>query len=304
RPIAEPAERDVLAEELAPLAPVVAQGGFAVYVCTQREAPEVLREIGRLREVTFRAVGEGTGKALDIDRFDPYYRQIVVWNAEAREVVGAYRMFGTDEALARGGVEALYTHTLFEFDRATIEALGPALELGRSFVRREYQKNYAPLMLLWRGIAEWIVANPRYRVLFGAVSITAEYQPLSQALMVHYLRLRSRHEGLARAVHSRNPVDLRDLGSAVLAEGGPTLGDLKELSTLVSEVEPDRKGVPTLLKEYLKLGGRVLDFNVDAEFGDVLDALLIVDLAETPQRVLARYMGADGAARFRAHHGL
>ncbi len=305
-PIPAPERCELLEAELEALGPaarLVEQGGLAVFLFRAHAAPRTLNEVARLREVTFRAVGEGSGRALDRDTFDDQYQHLVVWDRETRMLVGAYRLVGTDEVLARAGVEGLYTRTLFQYDRGTIESLGPALELGRSFVRAEYQRSYAPLLLLWRGIGAYLVANPRYRRVFGAVSITAQYQPLSQALMVAYLRTHRLAKDLAGQVGSERPYRFKRGVSRDLWRASQAVCDVDELSGLVSDIELDRKGVPVLLREYLKLGGQVIGFNVDTAFSDVLDALIVIDLVETPPRILSRYLGTAGLAEFLSHQG-
>lgn len=309
RPLAPAVASDLLAAELAeqPLADrLVVHGDLEVWALRQERAPLLVRELGRLREAAFRAVGEGTGRALDLDRFDATYLHLVAWSTTDRAVVGAYRAIGTDEAFAREGLDGLYTQTLFRYDEATLRALGPALELGRSFVRTEYRQTHAPLLALWKGVAAWIARHPRYRYLFGAVSISAEYRPLSQALMVEYLRSHASHTELAASVRSRRPVAARTVRRG--ARWSSTLDGLepagaRELSELIAEIERDGKGVPTLLREYLKLGGRILDFNVDADFSDVIDALLVVDLLATDPRVVRRYFAPETLAHLRALHG-
>jgi putative hemolysin len=304
-PVAAQADPRLLAGELDRLPRqdcLAAQGELEVWLVSASQAPWLLHEVGRLRELTFRAVGEGTGRPLDLDRFDATYRHLVVVSRAASEVVGAYRFLGTDEALARGGPQELYTHTLFQFDASILRRIGPALELGRSFVRAEHQRSYAPLLLLWRAIGAYVVANPRYRHLFGAVSITADYQPLSRALLVEYLETHCLHREWSAEVRSRQP-----LAARTRREGrrfGPGLGgrDLRELSELIAEIERDQRGVPTLLRAYLDLGGRVLEFNVDRDFNDALDALLVVDLLATERRVLGRYLTPEGAERLHRFH--
>ncbi len=298
-PPADPPE--VLEAELAGLgadACLVEQGDLTVWITRGAAAPRLLREIGRLREISFRSVGEGTGRALDLDGFDGRYRHVVVWDRAARLVVGAYRLVGTDEVLAAEGMRGLYTHTLFHYGEEVLSAMGPALELGRSFVRAEYQRSYAPLLLLWRGIGAFLVRHPRYRHLFGAVSITNHYQPLSQALMVQYLETHNFCAELGRRVDPRRPFTARSAGRGTLRGAGAGLTSLDELSALISDIELDRKGVPVLLAKYLELGGRVLGFNVDPDFSDVLDALVVVDLDATEPRILRRYLGSDGLAQY------
>lgn len=295
-----------LAEELAGLdrGKVLArQGPLEVWCLTQSEAPHLLREVGRVRERTFREIGEGTGRALDLDRFDATYHHLVLWNRERREVAGGYRLVGTDVVLPVSGIAGLYTHTLFDYPDGLFAGLGPCLELGRSFVRREYQKSYTPLLLLWKSIGAYLVANPRYRTLFGAVSITAEYQPLSRGLMVHYLRAHRLHPELATNVRSRKPVhepDSQDFDQ-MCRDATRDLQGPADLSALVASIEVDGKGLPTLLKEYLKLGARVLDFNVDEDFGNAVDGLIVIDLDTAESRLLRRYLGDEGLERFYAY---
>ena len=267
----------------------------------------VLREIGRLREVTFRAAGEGTGKAMDLDTFDYDYVQMFLWNAAKGEVVGAYRLGMTDELLPAKGRLGLYTSTLFNYKAELLERISPGLEMGRSFVRAEYQKSYAPLLLLWKGIGHFVVRYPRYRYLFGPVSISNSYLTVSRQLMVRFLKMHHALPGVAGLVKGRNPFRPR-LGCGAGDElcgwdapppAAPT-GD--ELSELVAELEPDRKGIPVLLRQYLKLGAKIVDFNVDPAFADALDGLIVVDLTATDPRVLDKYMGREGCRSFSAHH--
>lgn len=281
---------------------LAANGHFTVYSAHAVQIPWCLQEIGRLRELTFRAAGEGTGKASDIDLFDSYYLHLFVWDAKAECIVGAYRMGLADEILARYGKRGLYTQSLFKCGSRVLRTLNPAIELGRSFVRAEYQRNFAPLLLLWRGIGRFVARSPRYAVLFGPVSISSSYEPLSRRLIVDYLKANSIEAGLARHVKPRRPfraVRTADRDGTELS----CLGNIEELSRAIERIEADHKGVPILLKHYLKLGGRVLGFNTDDQFGDALDGLIMVDLRASDPRMLARYMGEEGAAGFLAFHG-
>jgi putative hemolysin len=160
---------------------LVQQGDNSVYIVEANRLPNVVREIGRLREVTFRETGEGTGRAIDLDRFDSYYRHLFVWNHTNREIVGAYRLGQSDLILKNFGQNGFYTTTLFSYKRKFLDEITPALEMGRSFVRPEYQKSYAPLLLLWRGIGAYVCRNPQYKTLFGPVSISNQYHPRSEA---------------------------------------------------------------------------------------------------------------------------
>jgi putative hemolysin len=269
-----------------------------VYCARAAELPSVLREIGRLREVTFRAAGEGTGREVDLDRFDARYWHLFAWNTERREIAGAYRVgrIGTGDGATIP--RHLYTRTLFRYGRRFLGELGPALELGRSFVRQEYQRDYGTLMLLWKGIGHFVARHPQCRVLFGPVSISADYSAASRELLVAALSGPRFASSLARLVQPKRALELRcrkpgDARTALSA-------DL--LDELVRGAERDGKGLPVLLRQYLRLGGRLVAFSVDPEFGEVVDGLMVVDLAQVAQPVLQRYMGREGAAGFLAYH--
>ena len=291
---------ELLAGEVAKLGPertLVETEEFSVLLAKARQIPNVLHEIGRLREVTFRQVGEGTGKPIDLDRFDEHYWHLFVWNRRANEVAGAYRLGPSDEILARFGPKGFYTSQLFQWKRSFLDRISPALELGRSFVRPEYQKTYAPLLLLWKGIGQFLLRNPQYKLLFGPVSISNGYTAASRHLMVKFLSAYRQSPELTPLVRARHP--FRQRPSKLADEfAGATVWDVEELSAQIADMETDRKGVPVLLKQYLKLGGELVAFHVDRRFAEALDGLIVVDLRKTDARVLERYMGKDGAAQF------
>ena len=268
------------------------------------EGPTLLQELGRLREITFRAAGEGTGRHRDLDRFDRYYWHLLLWNRTTQELVGAYRAGCTAEILTAHGIRGLYTSTLFRYDARLFGRLGPALELGRSFVRPEYQRQYAPLLLLWKGIARLVTMYPENAVLFGAVSISNEYNHASREMIYRFFEARIVEDELAGMIEPRRPFRpplLRRWDCRAMCHA---LRDLDQLSEPVTDVESDGKGLPILLRQYAKIGGKLLGFNVDRKFSNVLDGLVVVDLRQTDPAVLDRYMGRAAAARFRHHHGL
>ena len=276
------------------------QGDFAVHLTTADQIPGVLHEIGRLRELTFRAAGEGTGQAIDLDRFDDHYLHLWLWDHARQCVAGAYRLAPIDRVLAAHGPLGLYLSSLFRFRRGALDALGDAVELGRSFVTADYQKDFQPLLLLWQGIGRYLVANPKYTQLLGPVSVARTYSDASRSLMAQYLGRYCASTALAGAVRGNfrpRPLPVGDLPTAMRER---LLRDADAVASLVSAIEDDGKGLPVLLRHYLKLNGEVLAWNVDRAFGDVLDALLLVDLRRSDPRLLRRYMGADGAAAFLA----
>ncbi len=289
----------VLSDEIASLpaeCKLLESGGYEVYAAKAGRIPNCLREIGRLREITFRQAGEGTGRSIDIDRFDRDYLHLFLWNTDSNEIAGAYRLAGTDAA------KDLYTRTLFKFREGLLDGLSPARELGRSFVRSEYQKSFSALLLLWKGIGRYVARNPRYRILFGPVSISRDYSEASRALIVAYLRERCGNDDLARRVEPRREFRAPRVRGCDLRRLARLLENVEELSDAVADMEPDGKGVPVLLRQYLNCGGEMLAFNVDSAFSDVVDGLVVVDLTRMSRAQQEKYLGKDGAARFREAH--
>lgn len=285
--IAHETPAGALANNVAALPPealVFAKGDYQAYVASAAELPRILPEIGRLREISFRAAGEGTGHARDLDRFDQHYRHLFLWKSTTREIVGGYRLAEVDRVLDEYGAEGLYTHTLFRFEPEFLERLRSGLELGRSFIRPEYQRSIHSLHYLWKAIGAYTQRSPR-RYLFGPVSISDQYSEASRELIVEWFEQRMR----ARAVHPRRAFESRNLRHlASLARQAP---DLDSLCELIADLERDGKEIPVLLRHYLNLGGEVLGFNVDREFSNVLDGLLLVDLEQGNAPALARYLG-------------
>jgi putative hemolysin len=262
-------------------------GEIRVVAARAYEMPHVMDEVGRLRELTFREAGEGTGNASDLDVHDGWYEHIVAWDEHAQAIVGAYRIADIPEVLEREGLPGLYTATLFDYDIAFFDTLGPAAELGRSFVRSEYQTGSA-LWILWRGIGQWLARHPACRHLVGPVSIDRRYTDRSIRAMAAELEGRLRDEDLAPLV--RPTVPLPRGPTPIL----PSTGDpIQALEQRVRSLEPDGRGMPTLLRHYLKLGARALALNVDRAFADVIDALVVVSLDRVDPHRLVRFMGPD-----------
>jgi len=303
-PIIEPVPAATLAKEIQALpdsCKLVAAGDFEVFIASAQQIPACVREIGRLRELTFRAVGEGTNRAIDLDEFDSYYMHLVMWNTVRQEIAGSYRLGLTDKIVEEHGIKGLYTRTLFTFGTQLMEKLPPTIEMGRSFIRIEYQKAYTSLFLLWRGIATFIVRNPHYRALFGPVSITNEYREASRCMMLASMRQTYMDAELAPLVKPKFPPRPPRRAEWSLKDYRYLLNDIEHVAEYVSEIEPDGKDIPVLLRQYLKLGGRLLSFNVDLEFSSVVDGLIVVDLSRTPVKTLRRYMGNDAEPYLKSH---
>jgi putative hemolysin len=306
-PAAEAAPPEKLEDEIDRLPAgrrLAENGDLAVYFANSNEIPNLLSEIGRLREITFRRAGEGTGKSRDLDSFDDYYQHVLLWHKKKKELVGAYRAGSTAEIIAQRGIGGLYTSTLFRYDETVFEKLGPALELGRSFIRSEYQRQYAPLLLLWKGIARLIATRPEIAILFGAVSISNDYNGASREMIYRFFESRMQEDDLAGLIEPRRPFRPNPLRRWDCHSMCRALRDLDELSEPITDVEADGKGLPILLRQYAKIGGKLLGFNVDRKFSNVLDGLVVVDLCQTDPAVLERYMGREAAENFRKVHRL
>lgn len=305
QPVAVLPQPELLQQEIEslPVDRCLAENGeFAVYHATAQEIPNLLLEVGRVRELTFRRAGEGTGKSRDLDSFDDYYGHVLLWSKTKRELVGGYRAGNTSEILAQRGVSGLYTSTLFRYDVNLFQKLGPALELGRSFVRPDYQRQYAPLLLLWKGIARLVAAHPEIPVLFGAVSISNDYNEASREMIYRFFEARMMEDDLAGLIEPRRPFRQGFLRRSDCRNMCRALRDLDELSQPITDIEADGKGLPILLRQYAKIGGKLLGFNVDRKFSNVLDGLVVVDLRQTESAVLERYMGREAAVNFRKLH--
>jgi hypothetical protein len=283
---------------------LVREGTWSVLVATAPQIPRASREIARLREMTFRLAGEGTGRESDWDRFDAHYLHLILWDHSAERIAGGYRFGRADWIMDEYGLPGLYTQPLFGYDARFVQSLGPALELGRSFIRPEYQRQTLPLSLLWRGIGEWLVRHPRYHTLFGPVSISGDYHEISRHLMVQFLRRRV--GGLSRRLRMRPARPHRGpwMPGLGLDPAGARLTSIEDLSAVVSSIEDDGKGVPVLLRHYLKLNARMAAFNIDPDFGGALDGLVVVDLRRSDPKLLQRFMGAEGWRAYACFHGL
>ncbi|WP_309397557.1 lysophospholipid acyltransferase family protein [Cerasicoccus maritimus] len=299
---------EVLAAEIAGLPDdclLTEHGDFQVYCAHAEQIPEVLEELGRLRERTFRVVGEGTGESTDLDRYDLHYRHLFMWDAGAQAIVGSYRIGMTEEILLTHGRQGLYTASLFKFKPEFFEKLGPALEVGRSFIAVDYQKKHASLSLIWRGIGLFVVRHPEYRTLFGPVSISQEYNAVSKDLMVKFLKKSKMHDELVNYVKAKHPPrGGKKIGASEKNAMLSSVRSIDDVSALISEIEQDQKGVPVLLKHYLKLNGTLLSFNVDADFGNCLDGLIVVDLTKSDQRLLKNYLTPEGLKSFLEFHSV
>jgi len=303
--VASRPDPDLMAQEVKRLPPeqcLLESGKYAVMHAKAHQIPNLLYEIGRVREITFRHAGEGTGRAVDLDRFDLYYTHLFLWNKETEEVVGGYRLGRVDLIVGRFGKKGLYTSSLFDYKDGFLHHIDAGIELGKSFVRHSYQKLYTPLLLLWKGIGHFVARNPQYSILFGPVTVSNANDSLARQIMVAFLTINHFAPDLARFI--RPTASLRTLSAKKrglrLATRLPS--DIEELSAIISDIEADRKRVPVLLRQYVKLGGRLMGFAADPSLSNDLDGLLLVDLRKIDRKILDRFMGEDGSASFVNYH--
>lgn len=283
--IIDPIPVDVMQAEIEAIKPnsfVFESGDFQVYCASATHIPYILNEIGRLREITFREVGEGTNKNIDLDEFDLYYQHLFIWDNLCKQIVGAYRLGKGQEIIKNYGKKGFYVQTLFSMKKELLPVLEKTIELGRSFVTKEYQKKPAPLFLLWKGILYVLLKNPEYRYLIGPVSISNSYSKLSKSLMIDFIKSNYFHHLYAPLVKPKKQfkVKYKKVDSNLMLDS--TKGDLQKLDRIIEEIEPTHYKLPVLLKKYLKQNARILAFNVDPRFNNSLDGLMMLDLLEVP----------------------
>ena len=269
-----------------------------VYCSPYSRLGPVMDEIAVAREVSFRAVGEGTGRGKDSDQFDPHYLHLFLWDKHRQRIAGAYRVGLVDRIVAEQGVKGLYSRSLYKYDKAFIRQLGSAIEMGRSFIHPDYQRLPASLNLLWRGIGRILVDNPRYHTLFGSVSISRDYSDLARALIADTMLTNYRADDFDSLV---KPITPHKVGKRVWSRDMLTeLANMKMLGKLIGRCDPG-KAVPVLLRHYLSLNGRLVCFNIHPGFNDSLEGLIIVDVRKTDPKTLNRFMGEQGARHFTNH---
>ncbi len=301
--IAEPADHDQLCGEVFLLSqqqpyfgPLASQSTLDAYIGTAAEMPAVMHEIGRLRETCFRAIGEGSGNSLDIEIYDEHYLHLFLWDRELKCIAGAYRLGCSDRIIAEHGSKGLISSSYFEFEQPFIDFLNPGLELGRAFVAPTHQKSIFALALLWKAILAFVSENPQYSKLFGTVSISDDYTHISQDLIVKYMRKSHLNQTINKWIKPNNPYqEIPDNYDNI----SPFLNNIEQISAKIAETEPDGKSIPVLLRQYLKLNATLLEFNVDPNFCNSLDALVLVDIHQAPATIMSYYMGKERYAKFK-----
>lgn len=255
---------------------------FECYVVGSSRIPNVLKEIGRLREVTFREVGEGTNKSIDLDEYDLYYDHLILWDKEAKRIAGAYRIGSGPQIMSHYGSKGFYISSLFRMGNQMKPILSQSVELGRSFVVKDYQRHRLSLFLLWKGILFYLLANQNLRYIIGPVSISNQYQDVSKELIIEFIRRNYFDHELAQHVSPRNAFKpkVKNVDTEALLEASKD--DIKKMDRIISDIEPSSFTMPVLLKKYLQQNARILAFNSDPKFNNALDGLMLLDLQNLP----------------------
>lgn len=282
-------DRNLIVEEIKQLEDfrVWEEKNYEVYITPTTAIPNVLREIGRLREITFREVGEGTNKKIDLDNYDIYYNHLFIWDKELQNIVGAYRIGKGDEILDTMGRRGFYLSELFKIKEPFYPVLRKGIELGRSWIRKEYQQKPLPLFLLWKGILKYLLDNPQYRYMFGPVSISNNFSKFSKSLIVDYITKNHFDYELAHYIKPKNKfkADLSAINKDLLIESSESL---KDLDSLISDIESSHIKIPVLLRQYMNLNAKIICFNIDPKFSDCLDGFLLVDMQNIPAEMLEK----------------
>jgi putative hemolysin len=257
-------------------------GNYAMFFAPSHEMPTILNEIGRLREETFREVGEGTNRSIDLDEYDLYYEHLFLWDNVKKQIVGAYRVGKGQEIMKHLGIKGFYTSSLFQMKKKLEPVLEQSLELGRSFISKTYQKTPMALFLLWKGILYVLLKNRDYRYLFGPVSISNKYSTFSKSLIIDFIQSYHFHHELANYVKPKNKfkVSYKKVDHLLIKES--VQDDIKKLDKIIEEIESSHFKMPVLFKKYLKQNAKILGFNVDPRFNKALDGLMILDLVDVP----------------------
>jgi putative hemolysin len=256
---------------------------YKVYIAGARNIPSVLREISRLREITFREVGEGTNQSCDTDEYDLNYKHLFIWDESHKKIVGAYRIGLGDVLHRRYKKKGFYLNELFKIDKDFNPVLKNSLELGRSFITMEYQRKPYSLMLLWKGVLAFLKLHPnRYQYLIGPVSISNSFTSLSKDLLVDFIKKNHFDETLAEHVKPRKKYKYQHKGEGAALKD-MSKNDIKALDNMIADIELAHTKIPILIKKYLKQNAKIIAFNIDPKFNNSLDGFLVMEVGDIPE---------------------
>ena len=292
--IVKPTNQDKILEDMA----FVKQGNYRllqsknyeVYLIRAQKIPNILNEIGRLREITFREIGEGTNKSIDLDQYDQYYHHMFLWDNDAKRIAGAYRMGLGSEIFPKYGIEGFYLHDLFRFEPELNDMMSKSIEMGRAFIIKEYQQKPMPLFLLWKGIIHTTLRYPDHKFLLGGVSISNQFSDFSKSLMIEFMKSHYYDPYIAQYVHAKKEfkVKLKDADKDFIFDEAEA--DLTKLDKIIDELEPGNLRLPVLIKKYIKQNARLVAFNVDPLFNNAIDGLMYIRISDIPDSTMKPVM--------------
>jgi putative hemolysin len=292
--IATPANQEKMVDEVNKLRDtdcrLLQSKNYEVFFTEASKIPNVLHEIGRLREVTFREVGEGTNESIDLDKYDQYYHHMFLWDDETKQIAGAYRMGLGSEIFPKYGMEGFYLNDLFRFESELHEMMHHSIEMGRAFIIKDYQQKPMPLFLLWRGIIHTTLRYPEHKYLLGGVSISNQFSDFSKSLMIEFMKSNYYDPYIAQYVHPKKEfkVKLKDADKDFIFDEAEA--DLNKFDKIIDELEPGSLRLPVLIKKYIKQNARLVAFNVDPLFNNAIDGLMYIRIADIPESTMKPVM--------------
>ncbi|PHS67507.1 MAG: glycerol acyltransferase [Flavobacterium sp.] len=263
---------------------------YEVYLAEAPSIPNIIQEIGRLREITFREIGEGTNKAIDLDKFDAYYHHMFLWDKDEKKIAGAYRMGMGSEIFPKYGINGFYLQELFRFEQELYPMMSKSIEMGRAFIIKKYQMRPMPLFLLWKGIVHTTLRYPEHKYLIGGVSISNKFSEFSKSLMIEFMKSNYYDPYVAQYIKPKKEykVKLKDADKDFVFDASKA--DLNKFDKIIDEVEPGSLRMPVLLKKYVKQNARVVAFNVDPLFNNAIDGLMYIRIADLPESTVRPVM--------------
>jgi len=263
---------------------------YEVFFAKRKEIPNLIHEIGRQREITFRDIGEGTNKSIDLDKYDSYYYHLLLWDNVGRKLVGAYRMGLGAAIYKKYGIEGFYVQSLFKFDLELHGMLSKTIDIGRAFIVKEYQQKPMPLFLLWKGIVHVTLRYPEHKYLTGGVSISNQFSNFSKSLMIEFMKSHYYDPYIAQYIHPKKEykVKLKDADKDFVFDS--TKADLNKFDRIIDEIEPGNLRMPVLIKKYIKQNAKLVAFNVDPKFNNAIDGLIFLKIADIPQSTVRPVM--------------
>ena len=276
---------------------------YKVFLVTAEKIPNILHEIGRLREITFREVGEGTNEAIDLDKFDEYYHHMFLWDDDAQMIAGAYRMGFGSIIFPKYGLEGFYLNELFKFEPELNDMLSQSIEMGRAFIISEYQLKPMPLFLLWKGIVHTTLHYPEHKFLIGGVSISNQFSEFSKSLMIEFMKSNYYDPYVAQYIKPKKEFKVKLKHADKDFVFNETEADLNKFDKIIDEIEPGSLRLPVLIKKYIKQNAKVVAFNVDPMFNNAIDGLMYIKISDIPESTLKPVMEEFQAELERKHKG-